>query len=210
MLFSEYTTPLSTLKYSPQYFTSLTFARADSLDYPHITKPGLVEGWCFSSDVPATAAGTLVQPGEVIPCLQDLLPISREMQQAFTDGSRSVDVVLNHEGQRMGFRYHFSKIRLLIAINNYHPAVVGARSLYRHVIANGLLLSSDLERLGDLCIDAPISGFHVTQFQLWKLACFLGEIWLEEDVVNSLLELLYLQETMKTTADPSLIILPTS
>ncbi|KAJ6596406.1 hypothetical protein DFH09DRAFT_905265, partial [Mycena vulgaris] len=210
MSFSEYATPPATLKYSPPYFASLTFARADTLEYPPIPKPGLIEGWCFSNEVPATASGTLVQPGEVIPCFHDLHPITREMERVFADGARSVDVVLNYgDGHRTGLRYHFSKIRLLIAINNHRPAIAGARSLYQHIISHNLLSSQDVEQFSGLPIDTPISGFQVTKFPLWTLGCLLGETWLEEDVVNALLELIYLQEAMKSSADPSVIILPT-
>ncbi|KAJ7672935.1 hypothetical protein B0H17DRAFT_910645, partial [Mycena rosella] len=208
--FSEYATPASTLKFSPQYFASLTFARTNSIDYPEIAPSGILEGWCFSDETTYTASGTLVQPGELIPCIQDLLPIARQMEQAFGNGMRSVDVCLNYNGRKDGSKYLFSKIRLLIAINNQRAAVLGARSLFQHINSNNLLSPVDLERFGDLCISAPISGFQITQFPLWKLKCLLGETWLEEDVVNSLLELSYLRKTMHSTADPSLIILPTS
>ncbi|KAJ7785370.1 hypothetical protein DFH07DRAFT_726414 [Mycena maculata] len=210
MAFFEYVSPPSSLKYSPSYFTSLTFLRAASLDYPSIASTSIIEHWCFSNEVPTTASGTLIQPGELIPRVQDLLPISREMQQAFAAGYRSVDVVLNHAGHRTGLCYHFSKIRLLIAINNHHAAVLAAGALYQHVITSNLLSSADAERFGNSRITTPISGFQVTDFPLWKLGCLLGEAWLEEDVVNALLELLYFHNAMNSNDDPSFIILPTS
>ncbi|KAJ7683177.1 hypothetical protein B0H17DRAFT_1205244 [Mycena rosella] len=210
MLFSKYATPAATLRYSPQYLASLTFSRVDTLDYPQIKKSGLIQGWCFSNEAPATASGTLIQPGELIPCLQDLLPISQEMEQAFDHGSRSVDVILNDDSQMSGVRYHFSNIYLLIAINNYRSAIDGVHSLYHHIIANNLLSSNDLKRFGDLRIDTPICSFQVTAFALWKLACLLGETWLEEDIVNALLEIIYFHEAMQSSTDPLAIILPTS
>ncbi|KAJ7696330.1 hypothetical protein B0H14DRAFT_2243354, partial [Mycena olivaceomarginata] len=205
-----YATPAATLKYSPQYFASLTFARVQELDYPTIASTSIIERWCFSNEIPTTAAGTVIQPGEHIPCMQDLLPIARKMEKAFQDGARSVSLVLNVDSEHRALQFHFSKIRLLISINNNHSAVFGARNLFQHIVSSNLLSSASLERFGGSRIYTPIAGFKITDFPLWKLACLLGETWLEEDVVNALLELLYLQETIKSAADPSLIILPTS
>ncbi|KAJ7465199.1 hypothetical protein FB451DRAFT_1179375 [Mycena latifolia] len=206
MKFSEYATPQSSLKYSPEYFASLTFGRAHSIDYPTIASPGLITGWCLDNDEPSSAAGTLVQPGEVVPHAEDLLPISRIMEGAYLEGSRSVIVQFGE--YQAG--YHFSKIRLLLAINNNKPAISSAHSLYIHITANNILLPPELERFQSLRIREPISGFQVTRFPLWTLACLLGETWLEEDVVNASLELLYLKNATLTNNDPTFIVLPTS
>ncbi|KAJ7784245.1 hypothetical protein B0H16DRAFT_1296065 [Mycena metata] len=210
MLLPEYATPAPTLKFSPQYFTALTFTHTASLEYPRIATSRIIEGWSFNANVPATASGTLVQPGEYIPYLQDLLPISRKMEPAFAIGMRSVDIILVIDGQRTVVQYHFSKIRLLIAINNNQGAVSAGRSLVNHIVANNILSPPDLERFHDLPILSPIYGFQSARFPLWKIGCLLGETWLEEDVLNTLLELVYLQETMVCTSDPPLLILPTS
>jgi hypothetical protein len=114
MNFSDYASPPEYLKYSPAYFESLTFERAVSLDYPAINKPGLIILWNFDSDIPTTAAGTLVQPGELIPHASDLLPISRAMEGAFSGGSRSVVVTVEHQGQRETFTYHFFKVSVQV------------------------------------------------------------------------------------------------
>lgn len=107
MKFSDYATPQSSLKYSQEYFASLTFERSQSIDYPTIANPGFITGWCFDSTEPRTAAGTVVQPGEVVPHAQDLLPISRAMEGAYMAGSRSVVVNLGE----LQVAYHFSKVR---------------------------------------------------------------------------------------------------
>ncbi|KAF7361212.1 hypothetical protein MSAN_01153300 [Mycena sanguinolenta] len=210
MSFSEYATPVATLKYSSQYFASLTFARTEELDYPTIATSSIIERWCFSSDISFTAAGTVIQPGEKIPPIKDLYPIMRDMEKAFADGARSVSVVLNVDGQRQNFLFQFSKIRLFVAINNNYLAVLGACNVLEHIIAHNLLSSTALDQFRGLRIFAPIVGFEITDFPLWKLACLLGETWLEEDVVNALLELAYLRETMDSMTDPSHILLPTS
>ncbi|KAF7372284.1 hypothetical protein MVEN_00088100 [Mycena venus] len=165
------------------------------MSFSKIAISSIIEQWCFSNDIPTTAAGTVIQPGEHIPRFQDLHPIVREIEKAFADGARSVSLVLNVGGQRYDFQFHFSKIRLLVAINDNYPAVLRAHNVFRHTISNNLLSSTALDNFGGLRIFAPIAGFKITDFPLWKLACLLGETWLEEDVVNALLELAYLQET---------------
>ncbi|KAJ7903021.1 hypothetical protein B0H13DRAFT_1473612, partial [Mycena leptocephala] len=91
-------------------FASLTFARIAEFDYPTIATSSIIERWCFSSDIPTTAAGTVIRPGEHIPHLQDLHPIAREMEKAFADGARSVSVVLNIDDEHHDFQFHFSKV----------------------------------------------------------------------------------------------------
>lgn len=82
--------------------------------------------------------------------------------------------------------------------------------MFQHTISKNLLSSTAHNNFGGLRIFAPITGFKITDFPLWKLACLLGETWLEEDIVNALLELAYLRETMESPGDPSHILLPTS
>ncbi|KAJ7624629.1 hypothetical protein FB45DRAFT_751843, partial [Roridomyces roridus] len=210
MLLSEYAAPAATLKFSIPYFASLTFSRVLDLDYPTISSTSIVQRWCFSNETPTTASGVVILPGELIPPLKDLLPITRDLESAFQNGSRSVTLLLNVGGSASALHLHFSKIRLLITINNNRSAVLGAQNLYRHILSNALLSPEDIERFGRLSIFAPVVGFRITDFPLWKLSCLLGETWLEEDVLNALLELLYLQEAIKTRDDPSFLILPTS
>lgn len=108
MNFSAYATPHSSLKYSPDYFASLTFERAQSIDFPTIANPGLIVRWCFDTNEPASAPSTVILPGEVVPHAEDLVPISRAMEAAYATGSRSV-VVDFGDSQVV---YHFSKVCL--------------------------------------------------------------------------------------------------
>ncbi|KAJ7615825.1 hypothetical protein FB45DRAFT_757653, partial [Roridomyces roridus] len=210
MLLSEYAAPAETLKFSAQYFASLTFSRVTELEYPAIASQSIVKQWCFSNEIPTSATGVVVIHGELIPPTKDLLPIARGMEQAYKNGSRSVSLLLCIEGLSYSVQFHFSKIRLLLLINNNRPAVVGAQNLYHHLSSHDILPPSTVEQFGCLSIFAPIFGFEITDFPLWKLSCLLGEVWLEEDVLNALLELLYLEEAIKTKGDPSFLILPTS
>ncbi|KAK6974439.1 hypothetical protein R3P38DRAFT_2811996 [Favolaschia claudopus] len=210
MSFIEYATPVATPKYSPQYFASLTFLRVQELDYPKIATSSIVKSWSFTDNIPSTALGTVIQPGELVPFLDDVLPISREMAAAFAAGSRAVRVRLSIEGHEREVELHFSKIRVYVAINNHSRAIAAARELYLHIVTTSLLSRVDILFFSELRIFDSISGFDITSFPLWKLSCLLGETWLEEDVLNALLELQYLQETSASIHDPSIVILPTT
>jgi hypothetical protein len=49
-----------------------------------------------------------------------------------------------------------------------------------------------IELLQQTTILTQMKGFFGSTYPLWKLGCLLDEIWVEEDVLNSLAELLYL------------------
>lgn len=69
--------------------------------------------------------------------------------------------------------------------------------------------TSLVERFGELMITTQISGFAIARYPLWTLGCLLDEDWLEEDVLNSMLELQYFRHAARST-DHSPIFLPTS
>lgn len=62
-------------------------------------------------------------------------------------------------------------------------------------------------------LQLQIAGFQGSQFPLYKLGCLLNENWLEEDLVNALLELLYFQSAVSSgqtpSSNPPFILLPT-
>ena len=60
-------------------------------------------------------------------------------------------------------------------------------------------------------ISAPIQGFFVTDFPLWKFAYLLDETWIEEDVMNALAELAYFVRAISSQDDvPTSLYLPTN
>ena len=67
-----------------------------------------------------------------------------------------------------------------------------ACDLMHQVTAYMWLASEFVEHLLDEFITAPIVGFHVTAFPLWKLGYLLDESWLEEDLMNAMAELCYI------------------
>ncbi|KAJ7790659.1 hypothetical protein B0H14DRAFT_2396282, partial [Mycena olivaceomarginata] len=86
----------------------------------------------FSSDIPTTAARTVIRLGEHIPHLQNLYPILREMEKVFSDGARSVSLVLNVDGQHRDFQLHFSKVCRNSLHSNYFLMNLSDTSTCRH------------------------------------------------------------------------------
>jgi hypothetical protein len=110
--FSEYVTPASFSAFSASEFYSMTFQRATELTYPKIAPPNSVDSWCYSTNIPTSAAGTIIIPGDIIPNSIDLLPIFRDMERAFGEGMRSVvlTMMLAESGFKNTYEYHFTKV----------------------------------------------------------------------------------------------------
>ncbi|KAJ7919614.1 hypothetical protein B0H13DRAFT_1544222, partial [Mycena leptocephala] len=207
--FSKYSTPNSSTLYSATYFGELTFKQATALGFPPIYEPNSISAWTFTDEI-ATDAQSKVQPREGIPDIAGLLPILREMEQAFSEGTRSVAVSLLVDGKRIDELYHLYKICLLSHLNNNKIAVQAACVLVHHLNSIPLVSPAILDRFLNLPIRLPIYGFCATDFPLWKLSCLLGEEWLHEDILNALAELLYLTQAAVSPSDtPPTLIFPT-
>ena len=103
------------------------------------------------------------------------------------------------------------QIHLCIIINNFRMPVRYSAQLYVHLATRKLIPLQFFEQLGHTFITAPISGFHVSSYPLWKLGYFLDENWLEEDILNTLAEMLYFQTAAVDTGPiPRFVYLPTS
>ncbi|KAJ7431673.1 hypothetical protein B0H11DRAFT_1667258, partial [Mycena galericulata] len=206
-----YSTPLPTTKFSAYYFTELTFQTASQLEYPSIYAPKTTSGWTFTNEVPSDISSHLVVAQEVIPHIDDLTPILKEMEAAYHRGSRSVVVTLTIPGATVNSIYSFAKIQTLKFINNNKAAVQSARALVEYFSSTSVLTKPLLDQFIAHRIHSKIFGFHVTNFPLWKLSCLLGEEWLHEDVLNALSELLYFSTAARSDDHhPSILILPTS
>ena len=67
-------------------------------------------------------------------------------------------------------------------------AIQWAYRLQEHVLTFSPAFEAAFLRLR---IKSPVNSFHITSFPLWQLGCLLDEVWLEEDVLNAMVELLY-------------------
>ncbi|KAJ7189968.1 hypothetical protein GGX14DRAFT_408419 [Mycena pura] len=207
MSFAAYSTPNQNTCYSVEYFSALTIAETPTINLPPILDKNSVGGFVFAPFEPTAIDEILVTAGEAVPCLEDLLPITQEFEEAYNKGARSVYFRIGDESKR----YHFSKIRLFININNQSFPLMYAAAMLDRVVSYSLLLPAVIEELKQCHYTEPLAGFHVTEAPLYTLGCLLGEHWVVEDVLNARAELTYFREAAKALeADPSFLFLPTS
>ena len=99
-----------------------------------------------------------------------------------------------------------------MSINNNASPVGQAKILVNHLTHSDLLLSSHFNRILMQRLHQPIAGFGGSVFPLYKLACLVGETWVEEDVVNALGELVYFKYAAtveEASSNPPSVLLPT-
>ncbi|KAF7356153.1 MULE domain-containing protein [Mycena venus] len=212
MSFALYGTPTPDTLFSAESFHDITIADADRIiqggQLPHILPKGSLRAWVFDREVPTSLEELTVSANEHIPCAEDMLPITREMESAFHRGARSVCLNLPNGS----VRYHLSKIRLIINVNNHAANLAAAASLLNHVESSFLLLPDRIQELKGNKFMEPLAGFHVTAIPLYTLGCLLNERWAKEDVLNARAELTYFHRAVikDLGQDPSFLFIPTS
>ena len=87
-------------------------------------------------------------------------------------------------------------------------AIQWAYRLQKHVLKDLKFSPAFEAAFLRLRIKSPVNSFHITSFPLWQLGCLLDEVWLEEDVLNAMVELLYFW-SCATSEDASFVYLPT-
>jgi hypothetical protein len=107
---TRFSSPPEFAKYSNNYFASLTFNNVVDLDYPSIAPRGALVSFVFDTDILADSASTIITPGEIIPHIDDVLKLLREVPTAFAEGKRSVHVMLSLNSGHENRSYHFSKV----------------------------------------------------------------------------------------------------
>lgn len=227
--FDSYSSPAADTAYSPQFFQELTFQQATGINYPMIAPSGAIRGWVFSNQIPTTAEAVFVMPNEVVPHLDDLLPILREAREVYSSSRRrAVHISVTLDGKHTDNIYHFSKVcnvglhtitvfiidgllqlQLIKLINNNRDAVAKACRISHRMTTDLGLSHTIIDRFENQCLKSPIAGFYCTDFPLWKLGCLLDEEWIEEDVLNGMSELLYFR-IAATTEAITFLYLPTS
>ena len=102
------------------------------------------------------------------------------------------------------------KIRTFMSINNHTPHVLLSRALFLEAQALGLP-SAIQERFGRQRIMAPLLGFYSTaDIPLWRVGTLTGEEYVDEDVLNAMLEMDYLWLCSQNSGVPGQLLLPTS
>ncbi|KAJ7159313.1 hypothetical protein C8R43DRAFT_849756, partial [Mycena crocata] len=211
--YDQYTSPQSGSQYSTEYFSRLTIAEADHIvkndRLPTILRPGSILQWMFDKSVPTDPVDINLSVGEFIPCSEDLHQITSAMEYAYHQhGARSV--ILQLAGMPQLVQYHLSKIRLITNVNNNNYGVRSASNLLVHMDHKRLLLPHLLHAFGLNRVNEPITGFFVTQTQIYNLGCLLNERWALEDILNAWAELIYFQRAASIMEDePSFLFFPT-
>jgi hypothetical protein len=81
--------------------------------------------------------------------------------------------------------------------NNFIPIQYARRLQSLWSVSPEFVTIPQVELLQQSPILTQMKGFFGSAYPLWKLGCLLDEIWLEEDVLNSLAELLYLNHHIR-------------
>ncbi|KIJ93310.1 hypothetical protein K443DRAFT_80373, partial [Laccaria amethystina LaAM-08-1] len=190
--FDDYSAPSSHLRFSAQYFSKLMFGETAELQYPTVAPPGAVTSQKFLTEKPEGEVASSVLPLDVIPSIWDLLPTTSAMEGAYMGGMRSVLVEFCMDGNEYSYCYHFSKIRLIILICNHEKHVESAHDLMFHLSSSHFLdITSAVAELWRMPILSTICGLSTNDVLLWRLATLLDEWWMDEDVFNAIVELLY-------------------
>lgn len=117
MDFTTYVTPHPHTRFSAESFAAITVAEAHNIvqnnRLPAILPKDSIKRWVFDRTVPTAIPEILVTAGEAIPCVQDILPITQEMAEAFKQGARCVVLEL---GGGNFVQYHLSKVCVCIYI----------------------------------------------------------------------------------------------
>lgn len=124
--FHVFVSPSPTALYSEEFFKSLTFKQASCLNLPVIAPPHSVSGWSFSPEILLSASANLVLPCEAtVPCMASILPILRDMQEAFARGMRSGEDAVSHGWV---FRCHVESAGAPpgLLVSDRHPSVISS------------------------------------------------------------------------------------
>ncbi|KAJ7435178.1 hypothetical protein FB451DRAFT_1464446, partial [Mycena latifolia] len=212
--YADYTAPRADTGFSLQYFSELTVAEAHEIvetnGLPTILPRNSIVQWFFDSTIPTNPSDIELAAGEFIPCLDDLLQITKAMEFAYHQTSaRSVIVQL--VGMPNLICYHLSKIRLLVNVNNNVYGINSASAILVHLHAKKLLLSHLIHAFSLIRVNEPITGFLVTRTPIYTLGCLLNERWAMEDILNARAELTYFRRAvLKMEDEPSFLFFPTS
>ncbi|KAJ7212901.1 hypothetical protein B0H12DRAFT_1242346 [Mycena haematopus] len=140
MSFSAYTAPHPKTRFSPEFFASITIAGAAELirdkQLPRILPKNSVSKWAWDPTEPTVFSEIIVALDEDIPCLEDMLPITQAAEAAYyKEGAHSVCIQI---GNKI-VRYHLSKLRLILGVNNQAYNLAAAENLLDRVESAALL-----------------------------------------------------------------------
>jgi hypothetical protein len=101
--------------FSTEFFGMLTVSELLEISFPTMAPDSSVSCSEFSHDMPSSAAATLIQPNEVLPCYSDLNSVTAKLDEAYELGMRSVVITFNYLQQKFIRSYHFSKVQIYLS-----------------------------------------------------------------------------------------------
>ncbi|KAJ7511950.1 hypothetical protein B0H11DRAFT_2371455 [Mycena galericulata] len=154
-------------------------------------------GWQRNS---AASSEISLAVDEDIPCLEDMFPITQAAELAFhNEGARSV--CLQMGGKIV--RYHLSKIRLIMNVNNQSYNLHAISRVLDRVVSSSLLPELIEE------LNSTFFASHSLGFMLLRRRFMTS--WVLEDVLNARAEMIYFRRgAVFFEEEPSFLFLPTS
>ncbi|KAE9409027.1 hypothetical protein BT96DRAFT_985351 [Gymnopus androsaceus JB14] len=211
--FDVYTTSSASTLYSSQFFTNLSFQDASVLLLHTALPDGLLLCWSFLSTQPADVDDDwahYVALSEEIPLQADLLPVMSKLNEGYDAGNRFVRFTLKStQYGEYTLVFHFAKLRLFTSINNHREAISLSRDLLHRIESSTAFPDDIVEHFRHACITGVIHGFLGSDYPMWKLGTLLDENYVDEEVINSLAELLYLRQAANAFGEPTFLFLPT-
>ncbi|KAJ7116165.1 hypothetical protein C8R43DRAFT_1138032 [Mycena crocata] len=115
--------------------------------------------WAFGKTTPTNAVDLNINAGDIL-YSEDLLEITNAMEFAYNEhGAQSIVVQLRGFAQPV--RYHFSKLRLIINVNNNIYGVHCASNLLDRLRRHNLLKPHLVQTFSLNRINEPLAGFLV-------------------------------------------------
>ncbi|KLO13015.1 hypothetical protein SCHPADRAFT_828695, partial [Schizopora paradoxa] len=224
--FEEYASIPPQTPFSNVFLRAITFNDLRTFGMPTIAPPGTVHRWVHTEDVP-----TDWEFGEddVIPYLEDLGDMLKEMEAEYAKGYRGVTMQLRVYGKEFDYTasyrmvrtcvtstqgtpltLHFEQLRLFRNANNYHKRIANAGRLLDTLQNMKSFPEDSLDSLGSHSISADVAGLCDSGCPLWELGYLLDKAWVCEEALNVLSEITYFHHAATSNnSPPNVLILPT-
>ncbi|TEB27298.1 hypothetical protein FA13DRAFT_1634723, partial [Coprinellus micaceus] len=187
--------PPPTERFSKQFFQNISIGHlVDLRNYPSIAAESSLKTWQWSKSVPHSDIGTSVVPNEVVPNSRDLSRAYNGMGRAWIRGARSALVEFYHEGLEYKYVYSFAKLSLIKLVNEYAGPRKDLGKLLEYLSApliEQLGFRSVVDEFRRCSFLEGLSGFAITRCPIYKLPCLLGEQWIDQDILDPLIEMEY-------------------
>lgn len=109
--FASYSEPPPDVLFAPSWTVALTFGDTLELDLPARLAAGSLVSVAWQDTEPTLLSTRVLGPSDLIPHVDDILPIFDAMAAKYKTGSRGVKLTLKRDGQVLVRTCHFQKVR---------------------------------------------------------------------------------------------------